>query len=129
MLDALDLFRVEAGLLAFILAFYALCARENRAPYLTHTVYTEIGLVLLAVLATLMASIVDRIDCLSAFFSHCRAGYPICCHYRYTQASLLYRQSRPSSSRRQMVVGGSRIEATLYPSTSSQASGCDRCEL
>lgn len=49
-----ELFRVEAGLLAFILAFYALCARERRAPYITHTVYTEIGLVLLAVLFTLL---------------------------------------------------------------------------
>lgn len=49
------LFRFEAGLLAFILAFYALCARERRAPHITHTVYAEIGLVLFAVLATLLA--------------------------------------------------------------------------
>ncbi len=50
-----ELFRVEAGLLAFILAFYALCARERKAPYITHTVYSEIGLVLLAVIFTLLA--------------------------------------------------------------------------
>ena len=49
-----ELFRVEAGLLAFILAFYALCSRERRAPYITHTVYSEIGLVLLAVFLTLL---------------------------------------------------------------------------
>ena len=52
-----QLFRVEAGLLAFILAFYALCARERRAPYITHTVYSEIGLVLLAVFFTLLAMV------------------------------------------------------------------------
>ena len=47
------LFRLEAGLLAFVLAFYALCARERKAPYITHTVYDEIGLTLASVLATL----------------------------------------------------------------------------
>ena len=55
-----ELFRVEAGLLAFILAFYALCARERRAPYITHTVYSEIGLVLLAVLFTLLTLVSFR---------------------------------------------------------------------
>ena len=55
------LFRLEAGLLAFILGFYALCARERRAPHITHTVYAETGLVLFAVLATLLASAVADI--------------------------------------------------------------------
>ena len=68
MTDVFDLFRVEAGLLAFILAFYALCARENRAPYITHTVYSEIGLVLLAVFVTLLALVVDRVIWLSSLF-------------------------------------------------------------
>ena len=58
------LFRIEAGLLAFLLAFYALCARERKAPYITHTVYSEIGLVLFAVLATLVA----------LTFTHCVPG-------------------------------------------------------
>ena len=49
------LFRLEAGLLAFILGFYALCARERRAPHITHTVYAETGLVMFAVVATLLA--------------------------------------------------------------------------
>ena len=52
------LFQVEGALLAFILAFYALCARERRAPYITHTVYNEIGLTLLASVVTLLALIV-----------------------------------------------------------------------
>lgn len=51
--------RLEAGLLAFILAFYALCARERRAPYITHTAYAETGLVLFAVLFTLFALLVS----------------------------------------------------------------------
>ena len=50
------LFRIEAGLLAYILAFYALCARDRRARYITHTVYAETGLVLFAVIATMLAS-------------------------------------------------------------------------
>ena len=65
-----DLFRIEAGLLAFILAFYALCARERKAPYITHTVYGELGLVLLAVLVTLLSLVSSDFSGLSRF---CRA--------------------------------------------------------
>lgn len=54
--DQADIFRNGVALLAFVMAFYALVARERKTPYVVRSVYAVIILVLFALLLSLIAS-------------------------------------------------------------------------
>src|SRR5689334_18487901 len=54
-----DLFRNGVALLAFVMAFYALVARERKTPYMVHSVYTISFLVLGALFLSLASNIFE----------------------------------------------------------------------
>lgn len=62
MLPLSDLFSKALALLAFIVAFYALVARERKTPYLTNTIYSSAFLVFLALLLMLVASFAESFN-------------------------------------------------------------------
>ncbi len=55
-----DIFRNGVALLAFVMAFYALIARERKTPYIVHSVYSIALLVLTALLLSLVAVYLDH---------------------------------------------------------------------
>src|SRR5438046_1880376 len=59
MLQDDNIFRNGVALLAFVIAFYALVARERKTPDMVHAVYRIAFLVLLAVLAAIVANVLQ----------------------------------------------------------------------
>jgi hypothetical protein len=57
-----DLFSKALALLAFIVAFYALVARERKTPYLTNTIYSSAFLVLFALILMLLVPLLDSLN-------------------------------------------------------------------
>jgi len=59
-LPTFNIFLASAGLLAFILAFYALIAREKRTPYITASVYSTTNFVLFIIAIAAVAEFVEK---------------------------------------------------------------------
>lgn len=58
MLKSIDVFTGGLALLAFVMALYALAAREQKTPYITNSVYSTALFVLLAILLSTLSEIV-----------------------------------------------------------------------
>jgi hypothetical protein len=54
-----DIFRTGIALLAFVVAFYAVIARERKTPYILNSIYTITFLVLIALLLSLVSKVIE----------------------------------------------------------------------
>src|ERR1035441_7458199 len=54
-----DIFRTGIALLAFVVAFYAVIARERKTPYILNSIYTITFVVLAALLLSLGSKVVE----------------------------------------------------------------------
>ena len=71
MLKSIDVFTGGLALLAFVMALYALAAREQKTPYITNSVYSTALLVLLAILLSTLSEILHT---KTPSFADCLAG-------------------------------------------------------
>src|SRR5438093_10402501 len=55
-----DLFSRGLALLAFVMAFYALAARERKTPYLVHSIYAIVWFVFASMILSLFAPVATR---------------------------------------------------------------------
>ncbi len=55
----LNIYTISAGLLAFILAFYALVARERKTPYITKSIYFICGIILFTLSITVLSDLIN----------------------------------------------------------------------
>ncbi len=88
-MDTIEISKAGIALLAFVLAFYGLTARERKTPYITGTVYSAVIFVLLIIFIDLLskfcmpvyptiAAIMQTIAIVSFFLSLCYVIYKIC---------------------------------------------------